>query len=275
MNRRALCLALGLLIIVNALVLLGVAWNRSGRPDAVVLLTERELPLAWSFRQEENSGVSLHLNVNYDHHFQAWFDEDKLSAIGFDTRHSREADWSEVHRALPRKAFVVLEYEGDSWLRYEQRQLEAIEELAVKVGEGKLEPEQGERQKKEKLYQLTVVSRLFPVDAGPDPEVLRQRHPDRNRYLILPATVRMTFDSSGPNQKNRLFGQVQEILVQQLHVPHSMHAPLQALPTANRLHSGYNYFDSANPGRVGYRVEVAVGKRLEPWVRGIEPVGGQ
>jgi hypothetical protein len=278
MNRRALYAALGLLIAVNAVVLLGVVRNRSGEPDAVLTLTEREMPLSWPFRHEENTGVSLHLNLNSDIEAQRWFDEAKLAELGFDTGHFRESDNWRVYRELPRKAFVVLEYDGEAWQRHRQRQLQEIENLVVKVREGKLKPEEAENQKKEKLFRLSIASRLFSVDVGSDAGILRRRYADRNRYLILPARVRMMVDrerdSADKEGRQRFHGLVQEVLVDELHVPRRLHEGLLALPKTTRIHSGYTTFDPKDPARVGYRVRVAVGRRFEPWVRGVEIEGG-
>jgi hypothetical protein len=276
MKRRALFAALGLLIAVNAVVLLGVARNRSGEPDAEVILTERELPLSRFFRHEENTGVSLHLNVNSDSEEQRWFDEAKLAELGFDTRHFGRLDSWRVYRQLSRKAFVVLEYDGEAWQRHRQRQLQEIENLAGKVREGKLKPEEAENQKKEKLFRLSVASRLFSVDVGSDPGVLRRRYADRSRYLILPSRVRMMVDwergPAGEEGEQRLRGLVQQVLVDELHVPRRLHGRLLALPGKSRIYPAYTPFDPKDPARVGYRVQVAVGRRLEPWVKGIEIV---
>lgn len=276
MKRRALFAALGLLIAVNAVVLLGVARNRSGEPDALLTLTERELPLSWSFRHKENTGVSLHLNVNSASEELKWFDEAKLAELGFDTRHFRRSDSWRVYREQPRKAFVVLEYDGEAWQRHRQRQLQEIENLAVQVREGKLKPEEAENRKKEKLFRLSVASRLFSIDVGSDPGVLRRRYADRSRYLILPAQVRMMVDwergSAGKEGEERLHGLVQQVLVDELHVPRRLHGGLLALPGKSRIHPAYTPFDARDPARVGYRVQVAVGRRLEPWTKGIEIV---
>ncbi len=278
MKRHALFVALGLLIAVNTVVLLGVARNRSGEPDAEVTLTERELPLSWAFRHEENTGVSLHLNVNSDSEELKWFDEAKLAELGFDTRSCRKSDRLRADRELPRKAFVVLEYCGEAWQRHRQGQLQEIEDLAVKVREGRLKPEEAANQEKEKLFRLSVASRLFSVDVGSDPGGLRQRYADRSRYLILPARVRMIVDwerdSAGEVGVERLRGLVQQILVDELHVPRRLHRGLLALPEKSRIHAGYTHFDPKDPARVRYRVQVAVGRRLEPWVKGID-IGDQ
>ena len=53
-------LAWMLVAAVNGAVLSGVAYNRSGPPEARIVLSERELPLAYR-RHEENSGLALRL----------------------------------------------------------------------------------------------------------------------------------------------------------------------------------------------------------------------
>jgi hypothetical protein len=51
-----------LILIANVIALAGVAANRSGKPEAVIELTERELRLPYYEMNDENSGLALHLN---------------------------------------------------------------------------------------------------------------------------------------------------------------------------------------------------------------------
>ncbi|ABA88589.1 hypothetical protein Pcar_1340 [Syntrophotalea carbinolica DSM 2380] len=278
MKRRYLYVALGLLISVNVVVLVGVAHNRRGAPEAVLTLSERELPLAWNFRSKENTGVSLRLNVNHDADHWEWFDEDKLAELGFDTEPYMEVEDKHIRRALPKKAYVVLEYDGVAWQQYRQRQREKIESLALQVAQGKLKAEAAERQKKEKLFQLTVASRLFAIDAGLDPRALRERYSDRGRYIIVAAQVRMQVDWRPKTKDNRrrrhLSGRVQQILVEQLHVPRPLYSDLQDLAEGSRIRPGYTYYNPKSPARVRYQVQVAFGQRLEPWILAIDKVAG-
>lgn len=274
MNRQYLYAALGLLLLVNAVVLVGVARNRSGVPDASLTLSERELPLTWNFRDQENTGVSLHLNVKFDTEQQQWFDERKLAELGFDTRPDRESRPEFTKRVLPKKAYVVLEYDGDAWRRYRQRKIDEIAAIPQKVAQGKLEPDDAENQIREMRFQLTVASRLFSVDAGLDPGTLRDRYSDRERYIIVPAQVRMGMDwrpkSSGGQSVRSFWGRVQQILVDQLHVPRTLNSGLQSLPGKTRIQPGYTYYNADSPARIRYQVQVAFGKRLEPWITGIK-----
>jgi hypothetical protein len=275
MKRRYLYGALALVILVNALVLTGVAYNRSGVPDALVTLTERELPLASTFYRRENSGVSLWLNVNPDIEERTWFDEKKLAELGFFVERMEDSDNRDVYRVLPKKALVVLEYNGEAWQRFRQRQLDEIAALPLKQQQGKLTPETAARQKQEKLFQLTVASRLFAVDAGLDAGDLRRRYADKGRYIIVPAQVRMQVDwraAKGGKDKKRLRGRIQKILVDQIHVPLPFHASLESLPGKTYIHPGYTYYNSKAPAKVRYQVVVAFGQRLEPWIKAVEKI---
>ena len=146
--------------------------------------------------------------------------------------------------------------------------------MHLKVEKGKLESEDAESQANEKRFQLTVASRLFSVDAGLDPESLRARYPDRGRYIIVPAQVRMQIDwrpkSSGEKSMRSVSGRVEQILVDQLHVPRILNRGLQTLPVRARIQPGYTYYNPEAPARIRYQVQVAFGQRLEPWVLGIK-----
>ncbi len=63
MRKYGLIFAIALLVIVNIVVLAGVGRNRSGAPDAVLELTERELPMSYRGSEDkENTGMSLRLD---------------------------------------------------------------------------------------------------------------------------------------------------------------------------------------------------------------------
>jgi hypothetical protein len=76
----------GVVILANAVALVGVARNRSGEPEAEVLLTERELPFApWT---DETTGVFLRLewqrSLPGSKVETPWLDRAKLESLGFD-----------------------------------------------------------------------------------------------------------------------------------------------------------------------------------------------
>jgi hypothetical protein len=175
---------------------------------------------------------------------------------------------------LPKKAFAALEYEGQAWQQYRQRQRDEIALLATKVQQGKLEAQSAERQRQEKLFALGVASRLFFVDAGVDAAALRRRYPDRSRYVIVPARLRMYSDwrrrNPGEKAEWRLRGRLEQVLVDRLHVPRDLAGKLPSEPGKSRIQPGYTYYNPKAPARVRYQARIAVGRRLEPWIKGIE-----
>ena len=61
-RRRTLLAGIALILAVNAVALAGVAYNRSGEPDSVLRLTERELQASYGWHgSAENSGAALTL----------------------------------------------------------------------------------------------------------------------------------------------------------------------------------------------------------------------
>jgi hypothetical protein len=274
--RRPCILAIALLVAVNVFVLAGVAWNRRGTPDATLVMTERELPLAWNWRRAENSGVALQLNWNQSREEWNWFDQAKLVELGIDIERLDEAGATRWDRSLPVKVFAVLEYEGAAWERFRARLNAEQAGLAGEVAAGKLTTEDAERRRKEIAFALRAGSRLFAVDAGADADVLRSRYPDRARYLIAAAEVRadVTWTDKRNSEKpqRRVQGRIERILTDTVHIPRPFHATLEAIPEPERLHLYRGYYDDDAPVRAHYQVRIAFGKRHEPWVESIEPL---
>ena len=193
MKRAGLLGALALVVLVNAAVLGGVAWNRLGPLDASLRLTERELPIEWDFdAAEEDTGLALELNVN-DWRVSHWLGEAKLRELGFRTE---EYGWTKKQPL--QKVYLVLEFNGPAWL------------AAVK--EWTPDP---------------AASRLMAVDAGQDARVLRQRYADPNRYLILAAEVGMEFVHSPKDDRPTAEGFI-KLLNPRVHVPLQHRAALEA-----------------------------------------------
>jgi hypothetical protein len=267
MSRRPLWFALALVLAVNAFVLAGVVRNRAGAPDAALTLTERELGLSVGHSREENNGVALELDWNAGEHPLDWFDQGKLAELGFDDTQGTDSDpRPSAARALPKKAFVVLEYEGAAWERYKLRKEQELFELLEDLRQGKIETDQAEDQRAQIEGSLRAGSRLFAVDAGIDPEKLRERYPDRERYIIAPAMVRA--NEQWEEERRVLRGHVSAILTDTFHVPSDLHPPLMALPSQGRL-SRYQYYQPGQDLRPRYEVRVGWGKRYEPWVAGV------
>jgi hypothetical protein len=263
MRRRGPILAAAVVVVANAVALWGVAHNRTGEPEAELVLTERELKVApWS---DESTGAFLRLewqrSLPGSKPGWPWFDRAKLEALGFDcSRWEREAR-VRYGRMVARRAYVVLEYDGPAWTRW----LEAREAGSEETPPGS---------------SRISASRLVPIDVGQDPGELRRLHPERSRHLIVPAIVGPgpTEDASGG--KVALGGHIQHVLVSEIHVPKNLATPLAALRAADAAAGPASRGDgghgSALAPRHGalprYEVRLRYGKRLEPWVVEVRPL---
>lgn len=264
--------ALALLVVTNIFVLTGVTSNRSGEPEAIVQLTERELRLPYSIHKE-NSGLSLSLNwralpkdksyarSNTSH--PDWLDIDKLSELGFDIDKNK----NEHHkRPLPIEVFVVLENDGpayqESLKRTESFYKKANQEYSLSNDNEKLKKEL-DRLEKQLNQEKISKSRLFAIDAGTDPVKLRSQHSNSSQYIITRGMVKLGYRYK--NDDKGITGYVSGLSINKINVP--LHQrELFTGPLSEKI-SKYNSID---PPRSRYSVEVAYGSRYEPWIKSID-----
>ena len=274
MKRTHLRLALALLVAVNTVVLAGVAYNRSGRPDAEATLTERELPLQIDYRGEDNSGLSLRLKWKNDF-VDDWFDAAKLAALGFAPRTDEKAPARPdlfYRHTLPKRVFVVLEYEGVAWRRYQKQKEDELAKLKEESPKTKSDESLQKNRQQRIENELQNGSRLFAVDAGLDPGELRTRYPDRARALVVPALVRRSHGSK--DKKIVARGTIVKVLTDDLHLSRDLATPLLALPGLARHTRWANPFNPGGKGAPRYEVTVRWGRRHEPWVARVKMNGG-
>jgi hypothetical protein len=291
MRRLLPWLALALLLLANAVVFLGVIQNRQGEPEAMLALTERELPAAAG--GQENTGLSLRL-VWYPPFSPGergswwsaplpWFDRERLATLGFDCSVPPTDPRAEIHyrRVLPLVRYAVLEFEGPPWQEWLDGERSEIERLRRDATAG---PEAARAlESRERRFAADQISRsrLTLVDLGSDPAALRRQHPDRRRVAIAPAVVRLQLERPW-NARTRLPGEprlrgyVSEILVSGIHVPGPLRPPLDALVRRDEQarttrRPGYSgATDALRPPR--YEATLHFGRRLEPWLTSIRPL---
>jgi hypothetical protein len=284
MTRRAAFWAgLAVILAVSGGTLLGVLWNRTGTPDAVLELEERELILLPAERENSGRAMTWVIDGERGQWFSAsppWLDRAKLAALGFDTSVDAEADDAERHyRAQPaRPVFVALELGGDAFRKYLAAWEERLRKEAAGA-EGELpSPERLEEIERELATAPESASRLAAVDADQDREALRARHPDRSKVAILRAVARIRWDRPGagtdkPPKPAQIEGTLRELQPGTLTVPPRLHAAFEALPLEE---SGPALFDADHIALLGrpsrYRVRVAFGRSLEPWIESLEPL---
>lgn len=272
---RTLAAGLALIALTNAIALGGVAWNRSGEPESVLKLTERELshPGGYGFGREEGG---LQLGVRWRalpadpdvvfygefHGAPEWLDEAKLASLGFDVSPppaARREAWR-YDRQLPREALVVLELDGPAYQKaLERARARAAKETAKGAETGKTGPGTPARQAADFLKnEETSNSRLFAVDTGRDARALRAKFPDRTRYAIVQARVRPHYQY-GRAKVPRWTGTIEVIENARVNVPLEYRKAIESAPRSIPP-------AGAGGGEPAFEVTVAFGKRFEPWI---------
>jgi hypothetical protein len=253
---HTLVAGLALIVGTNAVVLAGIAYNRSGEPMALLRLSERELraPGSWGF-ESENSGLALGLvwrvasGEENDHGFGwygsrvTWLDRRKLVELGFDVSVPAQHPDADRHyeRQLPREALIVMELDGPAY------------QVALKRAEERAARPKATRDDQTRLAsERDQYSRLFLVDAGHHYDALRARYPDKSRYAIVRGKVSVRHWTT--RNAADLHGGVSELSVSALNVPVELREVLGRSSGA-------------------YTATVAFGQRLEPWFTAAQKSG--
>jgi len=293
MKRYGLIAAIGLIVLTNVIVLAGVAYNRSGEPDATVQLTEREL--LWQdnwVSESEDSGLYLTLrwhmpgyyNYNYywDRRRDTWLDQQKLAELGFDTSFPLEDKKASRYysRQLPRQAYVVLEFNGDSYQNWLKEARKHIEEARQELSEEK-KPEKKidlGNDIRGILRKIITRSHLFAIDGGQDPQILRKQYSDQSKYIITPAVFNIYLDfipreKDQPKSPQKLYlnGSVNKISIPEIHVTSSYRSFfISDIKTHTKIYLPRDKPLSDLEPR--YQVTLNYGRRYEPWIAGVEKI---
>ena len=279
-RRRTLIAGIGLIVVVNAIALAGVAYNRSGEPVSVVQLSERELRLPYSYaspvKRTENSGVALDLQWrvsaegngrDYEGYGSyggspPWLNQAKLAALGFEGLSANKSESAGLKKQRTKEVLLVLELDGVAARNALERAREkaAEEETLNDANPGNKEFALRSKAAKERLErEASENSRLFAVDAGLDVAALRVQYPDRARYLIVRGQVRPQFVSH--EKEDQLRGSISALSISQINVP------VEFQPVLLR----------ATPENVSvkFSASVAFGQRLEPWITALSGEGAK
>lgn len=269
-GRHTLISGIALILITNAVALLGVSGNRSGEPESVLKLTQRELQPPYWGMSGENSGMSLRLswrvpsggrswNYSYSGGAPDWLDQAKMESLGFDvsTAKGMEDNYRRTSRQLGKEVLLVLEMDGQAYQQALQRARQNAAEQDAKLA---ATPDVEEQKRKARQAQDELKreeqdnSRLFAVDAGLNRAGLRAKYPDRNRYAIVRAQVRPWSGSA----QGKIAGYIDSISIDAINVPYE-HRTMFERSVAVVQPSARQSFEAS----------VAFGQRLEPWLLGI------
>lgn len=270
-----------LIVAVNAVLLTGVAWNRSGEPTSALTLSERELTLPYRYGlNSEYGGVELTLqwralpsgkddSAQYTSYYggsPGWLDDAKLRALGFDL--ASELKEERVRDRPQREVFLVLELAGEAWQRAQAGARTRLERALARdyPGTGEKEKaaarETAEQAARDALDdELHRASRLFAVDAGTDAAALRARYPDLKQYAIVRA--RVTATSSEVDGRPVWRGWVSGLAVGSISVPHALAGQIP-------LRDASSWRDGDGQDAVpALDIDLSWGRRFEPWITAI------
>lgn len=282
---KLLAAAAALIVLVNAIVLAGVAWNRGGEPESQVVLSQRELGEPWGgIAREENSGLALRIEWrllpaadDLDAEppafgaggIPAWMDAARLAEFGFEAGDLTDPIARRRFEGQgEREVLVVLELAGPAWQEALARARgKAERETALRAANpDKKEFVEREKRAREQLErEETDASRLFAIDIGRDAAALRARHPDRSKTMILRARLLprvMTRD-----KKLVAAGYLTGLQIAEVNVPHALRPRYLAAEHAARGKPAL-----ASHGKtIRFSATVVVGRRLEPWIEDLQP----
>jgi hypothetical protein len=262
MRRTGLWWAAALVVASNLGAWGFAALNRSGEPEAVLELTERELRLP--AKQADNTALTLALVFERPRaagslrlpREPGWFDRAKLQSIGFDCSTPVTPENASRYIMPPRSTYAALEYEGEAWRR------QMAEPLPEPVQVGGAGPAGTLRMTvpQESLGDRPQESHLVVIDVGNDRARLRQQYPDRRRVAIVEATAELRFVNN-PGQAPFLAGRVMSVLPGEINVPREWLTLLEGLQTERNVTTLPPPLHDPR-----YRVTVKWGRNLEPWI---------
>ena len=264
-----------LILLVNAIALAGVAWNRSEPAESRLQLSERELGEGYEYSYKENSGIALRLDYRWPatngaeaiNRGSNLLTPAKMTELGFVVPATLDEETvRRYNHQLDRDALLVLEFNGPL---YQQQLQQAQERLNKSTSDLEALPDNEDlaeslKSAREDLQrERHTASRLFVVDAGQDLQALRQRYPDSQRYSIVRGQVSAW--AWRDDDQWHLGGSAQIPVAESINLPHRWHSLFESLPRREAIpdlaHSG---------GDKLFTAEVVFGKRLEPWVTGMQ-----
>lgn len=281
-RRHTLAAGLVLILLTNAAGLGGVAYNRSGDPDSVLTLTQRELrqPYPWGLNRE-NSGIALQIRWRnpskggYSEYYSGgspdWLGAAKMASLGFDVNPPAGADadlYRWVGRQLSKEVLVVLEMDGPAYRQALERARQDVREqeaLLAHNPDNKAAHSSVNAARETLAREENANSRLFAVDAGLDRAALRARFPDRTRYAIARAEVHLTTEGSGGR---KIVGYLGKLSVDEINVPYQYHAMFERGESASSGKPAIllaPLFEERG-GTATFQARIAFGQRLEPWL---------
>jgi hypothetical protein len=272
-RRYNLLAGLGLIVVVNAIALAGVAWNRSEPADSRLQLSERELGTSYEYQPEENSGIAWRLNYRWptadvdDYRRMQQLTSSTMAELGFAVPTDLNEDSLRRYRhQLDREALLVLEFNGELYQQQLQRAQARLQKsntdlAALPDNQALREAQKAAREDLQR--EQHSASRLLVIDSGLQLDALRASYPDRQRYAIVRSKISTW---AWYDDKHWKLGGTAEIPVaDNINLPQRWHALFAQLP----LRAAVAEFPAAPKDKL-FNAEVSFGQRLEPWISSMQ-----
>lgn len=263
-----------LILLVNALALASVAYNRSAK-DSELILTERELAKTYMGNANESSGMELNLNWRVPQSDEtemgygmsiygrgvsaSWLNKTKLAELGFDVSMPETSAGADRYyeKTHTKYLFIVLELDGPARMAV----LEQVKNAPVPFcGPQRVKvrcKQSMDLHNSRVLQEENVLSRLFAVDAGPDDAALRARYPDKSKYAIVRGQMRLVL--SRTKGEPSLAGYIVGLNIKNINVPKEFIDELKEI-------GPMNYSLKRSQHTAHYEVTLAFGNNHEPWI---------
>ena len=284
--KQKLLLGIGVIIITNVLVIGGVIYNRTGEPVSTVTLSERELPMPYSwhgasYASGENSALSLRIDFAQSADLTNMrVNKKQLKELGFTFIKSGDNFWTSS-----RTFYWALEYDGE----HHAKDLQQLESKVTRAEQVLLAAQNGEDEQALTDAELVLnnaklnyqrkaqkQTQLYLIDFDAELDNLVQKYSAQSnvifmrglikpyrRYDVYPKRTSKEYIDADFNSEEdvpRFALGFEELLVSNIHIPLALTEPLHSLTRKE-----YDDFSAAR-----YSIVVNIGQRLEPVVRSIE-----
>lgn len=241
-------IAISIIILSNLIILFNLYQNRTNPPDSVVTLTQRELT---SYNYYENQ-QDRYFRINWKNGME--LDNQKLTQLGFDIENALKFG---KHREL-REVFVVLEVDSPLHQKFIKEKRKDFENRIIDANQVYINSAKNNLEKS-----IYGSSRLYILDANLNYEELRKKYSDRSRYIIQKAQIRIyrTHD----NNRYYINGYISTLSIPHIHISLKNSIIINNIIKNSTRDKRYKHYPK-------YKVKVAFGSRLEPYIIDIKAI---
>jgi len=251
-------IATSVVILSNLIILFNVYQNQSNPADSIVTLTQRELTSYNYYKnQQDRYFVVNWKNSNIYNRYDSlkWLDNQKLIELGFDIQKALKFD---KHREV-REVFVVLEVDSPLHQKFVEKKKLEFQRSIIDANQVYINSA-----KNNLKSSIDGDSRLYLLDANINYEELRKKYSDRSRYIIQKAQIKIyrTYDK---NKVYYIVGYISTISIPHIHISLENSIIINNILKNATKDKKYKYYPK-------YKVKVAFGSRLEPYIIDIKAI---